>query len=105
MQLIQISAVEAQQFILTLDGKDYRFRLLDRGSAGVFLDVYYGAVPLLTGILCLDRVRLIRSAYLEFPGDLMFVDQQGFNPPSYESFGDRYLLYYLETGIDDGIGL
>lgn len=105
MQLIQISPIEAQQFILTLEGMDYRFRLLDRGNVGVFLDVYYGAVSLLTGILCLDRVRLIRSAYLEFPGDLMFVDQQGFNHPSYKDFGNRYLFYYLESGIDDGIGI
>ena len=50
MQLIQISPIEAQQFILTLEGMDYRFRLLDRGNVGVFLDVYYGAVPLLTEI-------------------------------------------------------
>lgn len=105
MQLVPISTVEAQQFTLTLGDMDYRFRLMDKGKDGVFLDVFYGATALLTGILCLDRVRLVRSAYLEFPGDLMFVDQQGFDPPFFKGFGNRFLLYYLETGHDDGIGL
>lgn len=105
MQIIPISAIEAQQFSLTLEDMDYRFRLIDKGKVGIFLDVYYGATPLLMGILCLDRVRLIRSNYLEFPGDLMFVDQQGFDPPSYDGFGSRFLLYYLEVGTDDGVGL
>lgn len=105
MQLIPISAIEAQQFSLMLGGTDYRFRLMDKETCGVFLDVYYGGLSLLTGILCLDRVRLIRSAYLQFPGDLMFVDQQGFQAPSFNGFGSRFLLYYLEAGMDDGIGL
>lgn len=105
MQIIPISPIEAQQFSITLQGADYRFRLMDKGVTGVFLDVYYGGSAILTGLLCLDRVRIIRSAYVEFPGDLMFADQRGFTMPSYTGFGDRYLLYYLEPSIDDGVGL
>ncbi|MDI2091692.1 phage baseplate plug family protein [Commensalibacter oyaizuii] len=105
MQLISINAVEAQQFSLSFREYSYRFRLLDRGKAGVFLDVYQGINPVLTGLLCLDRVRIIRSAYVRFPGDFMFVDQEGFDNPSYTGFNNRFLLYFLEEDADDKIGL
>lgn len=105
MKLISLNAIDAQEFSSNLGGNVYNFRLLDKGEVGVFLDIYDGVDPVLTGILCLDRVRLVRSAYLNFPGDLMFVDQEGFNHPVYTGFGTRYLLYYLTEGDDDGVGM
>lgn len=105
MRLIPLEKIDAQLFNLTLQDTNYTFRLLDRGVAGVFLDVYQDGKPLISGILCLDRIRLIRSAYLEFPGDLIFADQEGFDPPNCFGFDDRFLLYYLEPKSDDGIGL
>lgn len=104
MKIISLNAIDAQEFSSNLGGIAYNFRLLDKGEAGVFLDIYEGVDPVLTGILCLDRVRLVRSAYLNFPGDLMFVDQEGFTHPVYTGFGSRYLLYYL-TEDDDGVGM
>lgn len=95
MKIIPLSKIDAQRFSITLQDKAYSFRLLDRGMAGVFLDVFQEQDALITGILCLDRVRLIRSAYRLFPGDLMFVDQQGTLSPDFTRFGDRFLLYYL----------
>lgn len=101
MKLIPLNRVDDQIFPITIDQETYRFRLLDRGTAGLFLDVHKGQNPLLTGILCLDRVRLIRSAYLRFPGDLMFADQQGVQTPTFWGFGDRFLLYFLERNEQD----
>ncbi|MDI2112085.1 phage baseplate plug family protein [Commensalibacter nepenthis] len=104
MKIISLNAIEAQEFSSNFGGTMYSFRLMDKGNAGVFMDIYDGVEPVLTGILCLDRVRLVRSAYLNFPGDLMFVDQEGFNHPVYTGFGTRYLLYALDEG-DDGVGM
>ncbi|CAI3955078.1 unnamed protein product [Commensalibacter communis] len=105
MKIISLNAIDAQEFSSNFDGTMYSFRLMDKGNAGVFMDIYDGVDPVLTGILCLDRVRLVRSAYVNFPGDLMFVDQEGFTHPTYTGFGSRYLLYYLAEGDDDGIGM
>ncbi|CAI3953156.1 unnamed protein product [Commensalibacter communis] len=105
MKIISLNAIEAQEFSSSFGGVMYSFRLMDKGNAGVFMDVYDGVDPVLTGILCLDRVRLIRSAYLNFPGDIMFVDQEGFTHPVYTGFGTRYLLYALDEDDDDGVGM
>jgi hypothetical protein len=49
-----------------------------------------------TTVLCHDRVRLVRSAYLGFVGDLAFVDTQGHADPQYQDLGSRFVLAYLE---------
>lgn len=105
MEIISLNAIDAQEFSSNFGGTMYSFRLMDKGHAGVFLDIYNGVDPVLTGILCLDRVRLVRSAYVDFPGDLMFADQEGFSHPTYTGFGTQYLLYYLEEGDDDEVGM
>lgn len=64
-------------------------------STGVFLDLYVQHALIKGGTLCEDRNRLVRSSYLGFAGDLMFVDQQGFSDPATPGLGARYLLYYL----------
>ncbi|MNT60795.1 hypothetical protein D3C72_1984020 [compost metagenome] len=50
----------------------------------------------MTTVLCHDRVRLVRSAYLGFFGDLTFVDIQGHADPQHEDLGSRFVLAYLE---------
>ncbi|MDE1138199.1 MAG: hypothetical protein PW999_00800 [Paraburkholderia tropica] len=42
-----------------------------------------------TGIVCRDRVKLIRHAYLGFTGDLAFFDTQGTSDPSYDPASAR----------------
>ncbi|CAK7192378.1 hypothetical protein COMNV_00574 [Commensalibacter sp. Nvir] len=96
MKLITIAPVDNQKFSLDLENGNYFFKLRDTGVTGVFLDVYRSTSPLITGILCLDRVRLIRLAYKRFPGDLVFVDQYGFDNPNYPYFGSRFLLFYID---------
>lgn len=97
MKIITLHQKDDQYFSMILEKKAYRFRLLDRGIAGVFLDVYVSNKLLITGILCLDRVRIIRLAYKRFPGDLMFVDQLAFDNPQFSYFNERFKLYYLTS--------
>ncbi|CAK7192661.1 hypothetical protein COMNV_00866 [Commensalibacter sp. Nvir] len=95
MQIIPLNPLDAQVFSLHLSEDSYRFRLVDRGDVGMMLDVYKNENEGIMGILCLDRVRLIRSAYKRFPGELMFADQQGTMNPYYLGLNQRFLLYYL----------
>lgn len=64
-----------------------------------FLDLYtvnpQGAtVQIITGVLCQDRNRIVRNAYLGFVGDLAFIDTQGTGDPVQAALGTRYLLTY-----------
>lgn len=95
MQIISLAKVDNQFFTIPFQNEDYQFRLKDTLTTGVFLDVYRFNVPLIMGILCIDRVHLIRSKYKEFPGDLMFIDDHGFDNPQFTYFGDRFQLAYL----------
>lgn len=104
MKIIPIKQRDDQYFNCTFGDDSYRMRLLDRGTAGVFLDVYREDKLLLPGLACLDRVRIIRSPYKRFPGDLMFVDQEGFDNPQFSYFNTRFQLNYL-TEDEDDLGL
>ena len=51
-------------------------------------------VLIVAGMICLDRVRIVRHEYLGFIGNLVFIDTQGTSDPEYTGFGSRYLLIY-----------
>lgn len=51
----------------------------------------------MAGVLCRNRVYLVREAYLGFRGDLAFVDTAGNDDPQYAGLGTRWPLLYLET--------
>ena len=63
-------------------------------STGVYLDLTVDGVSVATGILCRDRVRIIRYGGLS--GDLMFADTQGSEDPQHTGLGNRWLLLYLQ---------
>lgn len=95
MNIINIASIDNQYFSSQLGDDYYQFRLQDKGTAGVFLDVYRQEIPLIMGVLCLDRVRIVRSAYKRFPGDLMFFDKDGFDNPQFTYFNTRFFLAHL----------
>lgn len=64
---------------------------------GVYLDLYVAGVAIVLGVLALDRVGLVREAYLGFVGTLYFADTDGSEAPSYEGLGTRWVLLW-----DDG---
>lgn len=50
---------------------------------------------IVAGAICQDRNRIVRSSYLGFDGDLVFVDTEGRQDPTYDGLGDRYKLVWL----------
>ena len=96
MLQIPISAVPSQSLSVQLAGQQCQISVYQK-STGVFMDLSANGVPIVSAMLCLDRVKLVRHPYLEFIGDLAFVDTQGAQDPDYTGFGARYLLIYLEA--------
>lgn len=94
MQNIPISAMPSQSLQTTLGGQNCKINIYTL-STGLFLDLFVNNSPILTGIICRDRLKLIRLAYLGFIGDLSFVDTQGTDDPVYTGLGSRFLLMYL----------
>lgn len=64
---------------------------------GLFCNLYIGATPIITGVLCENLNRIVRSVYLGFIGDLVFNDLQGSSDPVYTGLGSRFQLIYLEA--------
>lgn len=96
MLIIPTQAIPAQTFGVTLAGQNCVISLYQK-TPGMFIDVTLSGTPILTGIICRSRVRLVRQAYLGFTGDLAFLDTQGQSDPVYTGLGARWLLAYLET--------
>ena len=62
---------------------------------GLFMDVYIGTPEIILGVICQDMNRIVRSVYLGFVGDFVFVDTQGDADPVFTGLGDRFQLVYL----------
>lgn len=96
MLQIPISAVPSQSLSVQLAGQQCQINVYQK-STGVFMDLLVDNAPIVTTMLCQDRVKLVRHQHLGFVGDLAFVDTQGAQDPEYTGFGSRYLLIYLEA--------
>jgi hypothetical protein len=96
MQIIPLTAVPSQKLSVMLAGQNCQIAVYQK-TTGVYLDLAMNNVPVKSGILCRDRVRLIRYPYLGFVGDLSFFDTQGVTDPAYTGIGARYQLVYLEA--------
>ena len=99
MQAIPISPVPSQSFAVTLGNQPCRIAILTR-STGLYLNLLVNDVLVLAGVPCLSTVLIVRDSYFGFVGDLAFFDLQGDTDPVYTDLGSRYVLLYLEPGID-----
>ncbi|MFP3187361.1 MAG: hypothetical protein RXR52_41425 [Paraburkholderia sp.] len=96
MLIVPIPAKPAPKLSALLAGQNCQINVYQK-TTGLYLDLAINNVPIKSGIVCRDRVRLIRHPYLGFVGDLMFADTQGTSDPTYDGLGARYLLVYLEA--------
>lgn len=62
------------------------------------MDLTVDGAVIMTGVICRDRVRIVRYTYLGFVGDLSFYDTEGATDPTHSGFGTRYQLLYLSPG-------
>jgi hypothetical protein len=90
---IPVQAVPSQTFTVQLGNQSCHITIYQKRT-GLYLDLFADGAPIGVGILCHDRVWLIRDAYLGFVGDLAFIDTQGTDDPDYTSLGTRFVLVW-----------
>lgn len=96
MMTVPLSATPSQSLSVVLAGQNCKINVYQK-STGLFADLYVDNAAVITGVICRDRVPLVRAAYLGFAGDLVFCDTQGVSDPTYDGLGARFLLSYLEA--------
>lgn len=96
MQLIPIQAVPSQTLTILLANQSCQLNIYQR-FYGVFMDVYVNNAPIILGVLCENINRIVRSKYLNFVGDFVFIDNAGNEDPQYLGLGSRWSLIYLEA--------
>lgn len=101
MQIIPLQAVQNQALQVQLAGQPCQINIYQL-APGLFADLYVAGALIIGGVICENVNRIVRSAYLGFVGDLIFIDTQGSTDPIYTGLGARYQLAYLST--DDLVG-
>lgn len=96
MLVIPTQAVANQTFTVILAAQATRISIRQT-EWGMFMDVGVNDAPLVSGVICQDRNRIVREAYLGFIGDFAFIDTQGTEDPYYTGLGTRWVLAYLEA--------
>ncbi len=97
MQTIPLQPIPNQTLQVQLSDQACTISIVQT-SYGLFATVQVNGELIISNVICLNRVRIVRSEYLEFVGDLLFVDMQGNGNPVYTGFGDssaRFQFVYL----------
>ena len=93
MQVIPLSPIASQSFTVNLNQQNCTINLYQK-STGLYFDMTVNNNLCVQTMLCLNLVGLIRESYQGFNGQLVFIDTQGTDDPSYDELGSRYLLTY-----------
>ncbi|MFJ3048517.1 phage baseplate plug protein [Herbaspirillum chlorophenolicum] len=96
MKTIPLSAVASQTVNVLLGGQNCTIKVFQK-STGLFVDVSVNNVPVVQGVIALNRNLIVRYPYRGFIGDLAFIDTQGAEDPIYTGFGGRFVFMYLEA--------
>ena len=93
VEIIPLVVAPSQTLNVQLGDQPCRLNIRQRRT-GLFVDLFVQDVAVFLGVKALDRNKLVRDAYLDFIGDLYFVDTQGTNEPTYDGLNGRYLLLW-----------
>lgn len=96
MRTIPLEPARSQSVSVELAGQRCTIRLIQRESF-LYMDLTVNGEVIMQGVPCLFANRMVRYSYLGFTGDLIFIDNNGQNNPSYEGLGSRFQLYYMEA--------
>lgn len=94
MQIIPLEAVPAQTLSVVLDGQNCQITLQQRAT-GLFMNLSSNGTVIVLGVICENLNKIVRSLYLGFSGDFVFIDNQGSSDPDFTGLGDRFSLAYL----------
>lgn len=94
MQIIPTKPIPNQTFNVTVGGQNCTLHIYQK-AFGLFMDVSVANELIIGGVICENLNRIVRSAYLGFIGDFVFIDNQGSSDPVYTGLGSRYSLAYV----------
>ena len=97
MMTVPLQSVPNQTLQVQLNNQNCTINV-QQMAYGLFLTLYLGPTLVVASVLCENLVRIVRSLYLGFSGDLVFYDSQGSSNPDYTGIGGptgRYQLVYL----------
>jgi hypothetical protein len=94
MQTVPLKPIKNQTTQIVLGGQSCVVHVYQT-DYGLFLELSVNDEPVIAGVICQNRNRIVRSAYLGFSGDLAFDDTQGTADPVYTGLGSRFLLLYF----------
>ena len=98
MQIVPTQPLPNQSLQIVLANQSCQIDVYQKRT-GLFLDLLMNGTLLIGGVLCLNLVRIVRSAYFDFAGDLFWYDViSGTMDPTYTGIGSQYVLVYLEPG-------
>lgn len=96
MQQIPLSSVPTQRLAVTLYGQACSIETRQNGLH-LYLSLWMGDNMILGARVCRDRSLMLTGAhYRGFAGDLMWVDNAGFDDPQWYGLADRWSLVYLD---------
>lgn len=97
MKNVPIIDAASQVVRANLGGQSCRIQIRQTTAGGVFIDLYVDELPIVVGVACQNRNRIVRDAYLGFTGDLAMVDTLGESDPQTPGLGTQFQLFYLEA--------
>lgn len=92
-QSVPLIATPSQAVNVQLGTQPCRIEVRQRRT-GLFVNLYVQDVAVFLGVKALNRNKLVRDKYLDFTGDLFFIDTQGNDDPDYTGLAGRFLLVW-----------
>ena len=102
MLMIPLQSVPAQVTKVILGGQNCRIRLYQKNE-GLFVDLNADGVDVITCALARDADLIVSRQYVNFIGNLMFIDTQGNSDPNYTGLNGRFSFVYLSAAENDAI--
>ncbi|GCD60846.1 hypothetical protein NBRC3280_3418 [Acetobacter pasteurianus NBRC 3280] len=93
-QIVPLAQSSNQTVSVALGGQACQITLTAYEGIGMFASLYVAGDAVFLNVPCRDRVGLVQREYLDFSGELMFMDTQGTSDPEYAGLNDRWLLVY-----------
>ena len=104
MQVVPLNPSPNQKLTIGLDNQSCQIQVFQT-DGGLFMNLAVNDEPIISGVLCQNRNRIVRSLYLGFNGDFYFDDTQGSEDPDYTGLGTRFFLVYLSAAdLPEGVG-
>jgi hypothetical protein len=94
MLQIPIQPVPSQQVKVVLASQNCQIAIYQKVQ-GLFVDLNSNGIDISVGVQGHNAVQLDPREYSGFLGNLMFIDTQGLDDPTYAGFGTRFFLIYL----------